>query len=124
MTPTAFDTSWQRVAVGLTAAALFTASLLAQAQTPAAPAGAAPATTSTAAAPPKVEAEVRRIDARAGKITLKHGNIPNLDMPPMTMVFQVRDPAQLGALKPGDKIRFVAEKINGAYTASDFEPIP
>ncbi|MCU0927153.1 MAG: copper-binding protein [Hydrogenophaga sp.] len=73
---------------------------------------------------PMATAEVRRVDVGAGKVTLKHGDIPNLDMPPMTMVFQVRNPAQLGNLKPGDKIRFSADKIHGAYTVIDLEAVP
>lgn len=71
---------------------------------------------------PLVDAEVRKVDTAAGKITLKHGDIPNLDMPPMTMVFQARDPAQLGGLKAGDKVRFRAEKVNGAYQVFDLAP--
>jgi Cu/Ag efflux protein CusF len=78
----------------------------------------------TAKVLPMATAEVRRVDTRAGKVTLKHGDIPNLDMPPMTMVFQVRDPAQLGALKAGDKVRFTADKLNGAYTVIDLQPAP
>ena len=64
------------------------------------------------------DAEVRRVDRDGKKITLKHGEIKNLDMPPMTMVFQVKDPALLDNVKPGDKIKFKAEKIGGAYTVT------
>ncbi|WP_156406333.1 copper-binding protein [Hydrogenophaga sp. Root209] len=71
-----------------------------------------------------VEAEVRRVDTAAGKISLKHGEIKNLDMPPMTMVFQVNDPALLGKVKAGDKVRFTAMQINGAYTVMSIEPMP
>lgn len=73
---------------------------------------------------PSAEAEVRKVDAGAGKITLKHGDIPNLDMPPMTMVFQVSDPAMLGQVKAGDKVRFTADKIKGAYTVMSIAPAP
>lgn len=83
---------------------------------PAAPASPAKATTPT-------QAEVRRIDLAAGKVTLKHGEIPNLDMPPMTMVFVVKDPNQLKGLKVGDRVQFTAEQLNGAYTATSLEPI-
>lgn len=69
------------------------------------------------------EAEVRKVDVSAGKITLKHGEIKNLDMPPMSMVFQVKDPALLGQVKAGDKVRFTADKINGAYTVLTLEPL-
>jgi Cu(I)/Ag(I) efflux system protein CusF len=67
------------------------------------------------------EGEVRRIDKSAKKITIRHGVIPNLDMPPMTMVFQVADPALLDTVKPGDKIRFTAEKAAGGYVATRIE---
>lgn len=77
-----------------------------------------------AGALPTAEAEVRKVDARAGKITLKHGDIPNLEMPPMTMVFQVSDPAMLSQVKAGDKVRFTADKIKGAYTVMSISPAP
>lgn len=73
---------------------------------------------------PMAEAEVRRVDTAAGKISLKHGEIKNLDMPPMTMVFQVSDPALLGKVKAGDKVRFTALQVNGAYTVMSLEPAP
>ncbi len=67
------------------------------------------------------DAEVRRVDLDTKKITLRHGPIPNLDMPPMTMVFQVSDPALLNQVKAGDRVRFSAEKIGGAYTVTGIE---
>jgi len=70
---------------------------------------------------PTAEAEVRRIDLQAGKVSLKHGDIPNLDMPPMTMVFQVKDATWLQQIKVGDKVRFTADKVNGAYTVMSLE---
>jgi Cu/Ag efflux protein CusF len=84
------------------------------------PAAAAPA----AGALPQAEGEVRRVDTAANKISLKHGEIKNLDMPPMTMVFQVSDPALLGKVKAGDKVRFTADQINGAYTVMSIETAP
>ena len=69
-----------------------------------------------------VEGEVRKIDKDAGKITLKHGPIPNLDMPGMTMVFRVKDPAMLDVVKTGDKVRFTADKVGGALTVTDIAP--
>ena len=73
---------------------------------------------------PKAEAEVRRVDTAANKISLKHGEIKNLDMPPMSMVFQVSDPALLTKVKAGDKVRFTADKVNGAYTVLSIEVMP
>jgi len=68
------------------------------------------------AAAPMSEGEVRKVDVDAGKITLKHGPLVNLDMPAMTMVFTVKDPEMLQKVKQGDKVRFNAEKINGVFT--------
>lgn len=76
-----------------------------------------------ATALPWVEAEVRRIDKAARKVTLKHGEIKNLDMPPMSMVFQVKDPAQLDALQVGQKVRFQAVQENGAYWVVKIEAV-
>lgn len=67
------------------------------------------------------EGEVRKVDKEAKKLTIRHGPIANLDMPSMTMVFQVPDTAALDAVKAGDKIRFHAEKAGGAYTATRIE---
>ncbi len=84
----------------------------------AAPQGAA-ATDAAAAA--VTDGEVRKVDVATKKLTLKHGEIKNLGMPGMTMVFQVKDPAMLDKVKPGDKVRFTAEKVNGAFTVTTLE---
>lgn len=76
------------------------------------PAGTATAVTNAA---DMAEGEVRKVDKDAGKLTLRHGEIRNLDMPPMTMVFQVNDPALLDKVKVGDKVRFRVEKSGNAY---------
>jgi Cu(I)/Ag(I) efflux system protein CusF len=76
----------------------------------------------SAAAAPMSDGEVRKVDKDAGKITLKHGPIPNLDMPDMTMVFRVKDAAMLDAVKAGDKVRFAADKVGGQYTVTRIEP--
>ena len=68
------------------------------------------------------EGEVRKVDKEAKKLTIRHGPITNLDMPAMTMVFQVQDPAILDSVKAGDKIRFNAEKAGGAFTVTRVEP--
>lgn len=71
---------------------------------------------------PPTEGEVRKVDKEAGKVTLKHGEIKNLDMPGMTMVFQVKDPALLEKVKAGDQVSFTADKVNGTYTVLTIEP--
>ncbi|NLC37028.1 MAG: hypothetical protein GX772_11415 [Alcaligenaceae bacterium] len=58
--------------------------------------------------------EIRRIDAEAGKITIKHGAIAALELPAITLVYQIEQ-ALLSDLKPGDKITFVARRVNGQY---------
>ncbi len=75
-----------------------------------------------AAAGDMTDAEVRKLDRANGKVTLKHGEIRNLQMPPMTMVFEVKEPALLDKLKQGEKVRFKAEQINGTYTVTAVEP--
>lgn len=67
------------------------------------------------------EGEIRKIDRDAGKLTIRHGPIVNLDMQAMTMSFRVRDPMMLDALKVGDKIRFVVERVNGAMLVTRIE---
>ena len=69
------------------------------------------------------DGEIRKIDIDSKKITIKHGEIKNLDMPGMTMVFQVRDPAMLAAIKTGDKVRFKAEKSGGAIVVTELQAI-
>ena len=67
------------------------------------------------------DGEVRKVDRDAGKLTLRHGPIANLDMPGMTMVFRVADPRMLESLKEGDKVRFSANRLNGAMTVTAIE---
>lgn len=67
------------------------------------------------------EGEVRKIDKEQGKVTLKHGPIANLEMPGMTMVFKVSDPKMLDSIKEGDKVKFAADKVNGAITVTAIE---
>jgi len=70
------------------------------------------------------EGGITRWDPRTLRLTLKHGEIKNLEMPPMTMVFRVADASVVGDLKPGDKVRFRAEQISGAYHVQRIEKAP
>ncbi|MEW6371138.1 MAG: copper-binding protein [Pseudomonadota bacterium] len=67
------------------------------------------------------EGEVRKVDKETGKLTLRHGEIRNLNMAAMTMVLRVQDPAILEQVKVGDKVRFAADRINGAVTIVQLE---
>lgn len=109
--------------IPILAAGAIAAAFGAQAQT--APAsGAAHSTHHPASAPaaPQADGEVRKIDKAQGKLTLRHGPLQNLDMPAMTMVFRVADPKVLDTLKEGDKVKFTAEKVNGAFTVMSIQP--
>ena len=68
------------------------------------------------------DGEVRQIDLARGRVTLKHGEIKTLDMPPMTMVFAVKDKAMLERVKTGDKVRFKAVNEGGNYTVTEIQP--
>ena len=92
----------------------FASSVLAQAS------GAATTQAKTAASE-MTEAEVRKVDKDNKKITLKHGEIKSLDMPPMTMVFQVSDAAMLDKDKAGDKVRFKASNDGGKMTVTEMQ---
>ena len=70
----------------------------------------------------QVDGEVRNVDKEANKITIKHGPMPSFDMPAMTMVFQVKDPALLEQVKAGDKVKFEAQKLGGAFTVTSIVP--
>lgn len=74
-----------------------------------------------AAATDMTAGEVRKVDKDSKKITIRHGEIKNLDMPGMTMVFQVKDPAVLDKLQMGDKVKFRAEKSGGAIVVTEIE---
>ena len=101
------------------------------AQTAATPVAATTASAATAIAtaanamPAKdmAEAEVRKVDKDAKKVTLKHGPIKSLDMPGMTMVFQIKDAALFDKFAVGDKIMFTAEQQQGAYVMTSVEKV-
>lgn len=68
-----------------------------------------------------VDGEVKKVDVEAGKITLKHGAIKNLDIPAMQMAFRVSNPAWLQSLQVGDKVTFSADKVGGQFTVTAIE---
>ncbi|MGY2492855.1 copper-binding protein [Cupriavidus sp. CP313] len=78
--------------------------------------------TGAMSAPKPVEAEVRKVDAANGKVTLKHGPIENLDMSAMTMTFPVKDRAAPAKVKEGDKVSATFDKVNGVATVTGIAP--
>lgn len=71
---------------------------------------------------PLADGEVRKVDREAQKITLRHGPLPDLDMPkPMTMVYRVKDPSLLDKVEAGDKVKFAAENAAGVFTVTKIE---
>jgi len=71
---------------------------------------------------PLADGEVRKVDKDAQKITIRHGPMPGVDMPAMTMVYRVKDAAMLDQVKAGDRVKFHAEKVGGAFTVTKIEP--
>lgn len=68
--------------------------------------------------------EVTKVDKSNARITLKHGEIKSLDMPPMTMAYRVRPPGLLEGMAVGDRVRFTAERIDGQYTVTALSKAP
>ena len=69
-----------------------------------------------------VNGQVTKIDESAGKITIRHGPLKKFDMNEnMTMVFRAGNSAMLKAVKPGDRVRFVPDRINGQFTVTKIE---
>ncbi len=78
----------------------------------------------TTSAENMTDGEIRKVDADSKKITIKHAEIKSLDMPPMTMVFQIKEVGLLDKLKVGDKIRFAAEKTaSGGFMVTVIQPV-
>jgi Cu/Ag efflux protein CusF len=75
----------------------------------------------TVSAENMADGEIKKIDRDNKKMTIKHGDIKSLDMPGMTMVFQIRDAAFLEAFKAGDKVKFSAEKLDGAFVVTGMQ---
>ena len=74
-----------------------------------------------AMAPAMTDGEIRKIDKDAGKMTIKHGEIKHMDMPPMTMVFAAGDKAMLDRVKVGDKVRFVVVQDKGRMVVTEIQ---
>ena len=83
--------------------------------------GLALAGTALAQPAPMVKGTVEKVDSAAGKITLDHERVPNLDMDAMSMVWKAQDPAMIKGLKAGDKVQFTAERVNGQLTVTKIQ---
>ncbi|TDM08637.1 MAG: RND transporter [Ideonella sp. MAG2] len=70
------------------------------------------------------EGEVKKIDKAQAKVTLKHGEIKNLDMPPMTMAFKAKPAQLLDGLNEGDRVSFTADKVDGQYVVTQIKKLP
>ena len=90
-----------------------------------APSTAAPTTSATSPmADMYTLGEIRKVDSAQGKLTIKHGDIKNLGMPGMTMIFKVQSPQMLDGLKVGDAVQFVVERQNGALLITELKKTP
>ena len=74
-------------------------------------------------APAIADGEIRKVDKEAAKLTIRHGELKDLGMPAMTMVFQVQDKAMLSQVATGDKVRFTAARVGGALTVTTIENV-
>jgi len=83
--------------------------------------GMAAALAGGASAQEYTKGEVTKIDAQQKKLTIKHEELKNLDMPSMTMVFVVADEAMLEQVKPGQAIEFIADRVNGRITVTEIK---
>lgn len=82
------------------------------------------ATTLALAQAPMANGEVTKVDKANARVTIKHGAIQSLDMPPMTMAYRVRTPQLLEGVAVGDRVRFTAERIDGNYTVTALAKAP
>ena len=69
------------------------------------------------------DGEIRKVDKDAGKVTIKHGEIKHMDMPPMSMVFNVKDKAMLDKVQVGEKIQFIVVQEAGKMVVTDIQPV-
>jgi Cu/Ag efflux protein CusF len=76
-----------------------------------------------AAAQTLVDAEVKKVDKPAARITLKHGEIKQFDMPPMTGAYKVSDPGMLDKVQPGDHVKFSLDRLNNQYTITKIDVV-
>lgn len=72
---------------------------------------------------PHVAGIVQKVDSSAEKITLKHGPVPNLDMDEMTMAYKAGDKTMLDQVKPGDKVWFTADRVDGHLTVTQIQKV-
>jgi Cu/Ag efflux protein CusF len=94
----------KKIAVSVSALALFAWSQLAVAQSM------------------LIDGQVTKVDSSASNITIKHGPIKKLDMDQgMTMVFHAQDPDMLKSVKAGDKVKFDADRVNGQLILTKIE---
>lgn len=107
----------------LAVASILGAALIAPAMANDAHHASASASAQSADAASLTEGEIRKVDKSAGKLTIRHGELKNVDMPPMTMVFRVRNAAMLDQVQAGDKVLFAVEKVNGALTVMRMETV-
>ena len=101
--------------------AVSTLSFGAAAQAAVTPVGSKDIVVAQASTTDMTDGEIRKVDKDTKKITIKHGEIKNLDMPGMTMLFQVKDAAMLDMVKPGDKVKFRAEKAGSGIVVTEIQ---
>lgn len=79
------------------------------------------ATISMAMAGTFTKGTVKKVNAKAGKVTIIHEELVDLEMPAMTMVFRVADKAMLEGLEKGQSIEFIADRVKGKLTVIELK---
>lgn len=63
------------------------------------------------------------IDLQAREMVIRHGPLPELDMPPMAMVFKVADASFLYKVRKGDRVKFKAGLVDGRFGVMAIEKL-
>lgn len=69
-------------------------------------------TTTLALAETYTKGVVKKVDAKAGKVTIIHEELVDMEMPAMTMVFRA-DEDLIAKMAEGDEIEFTADRVEG-----------
>lgn len=74
-----------------------------------------------AAAETFTKGTVKKLDAERSKVTIIHEELVDLEMPAMTMVFEVADPEMLSRMSEGQEIEFLADRVEGKLTVTELK---
>lgn len=67
--------------------------------------------------------EINRIDLPAGRVFIKHGDMRNIGILAMLMVFDVKDPTMLERVRVGDKVAFTVQRDGQQLTVIKIDAV-